>query len=129
MSEVATDWAVEPEVVVKLTPPRVHCAVELVPLDWASALGQVYGPVLSAGQLPWPLIEPEVAVQPLGTGMVRPSMGSETVCPLPPVTVGAGDAVGAHRPPPPPRPPFPEPVVGVDCESTEAVLVEPPLFS
>src|SRR5258708_32282951 len=94
MSEVAPAWAVEPEVVAKFPPPRVHCAVELVPLAWASAVGQVYGPVPSAGQLPWPLIEPEVAVQPLGTGMVRPSMGSETVCPLPPVTVGAGEGAG-----------------------------------
>src|SRR5882724_7888216 len=115
MSEVATDWALVPEVVVKLSPPRVHCAVELEPLDWVSPLGQVYGPVPRAGQLPWPVTEPAVPVQPLGTGMVRLSMGSSTVFPVPPVTVGTGEALGPGvLPPPPPRPPFPEPVVGLD---------------
>jgi hypothetical protein len=52
----------EPCSVVKLMPPRVQ-AVEapLVPLDWASALGQVYGPVLSPGQLPVAAVRAGVA--------------------------------------------------------------------
>src|ERR1051326_1249133 len=78
----------EPDVVTKLTPARSHCVAPLAPLACASALGQAYWPGASAGQLPWPLSEPAVAVQPLGTGMVSPSMGSATVRPAPPVTVG-----------------------------------------
>src|SRR5579871_5639195 len=139
MSEVATDWASEPPTVAKPTPPRVQRPAEPVPLAWDSALGQVYTPVLSVGQVPSPLSEPEVAVHPLGTGMVRPSMGSETVWPLPPVTVGMGEGLGPPKPPPPrpppppgpplplppPRPPLPGPALGLDCELDEAVLVGP----
>src|SRR5438445_8300010 len=104
MSAVTTAWAPEPEVVLKPTPARVQVAAPPVALGWASPLGQVYGPVLSAGQVPWPLVEPATAVHPLGTGMVRLSMGSATVRPLPPVIVGAGEALGPPRPPPPPPP-------------------------
>src|SRR6266702_1130142 len=108
MSEVATLCADEPLVVVKFTPPRVHSGVELelLPFCEASALGQAYGPARSVGQAPLPLVEPELPVQPLGSGTVRPSIGSDTVLPLPPVTVGCGEAELVL---PPPRPPFPFP--------------------